>query len=128
MLTHLQGARRGPAGLAGQRAGSRMRTSFLARPSPASTPHSPWHLPDEEANIVPVMETTLTPKEVDWFGEHGRNATPKGKSMIQLGAILEAQPDGGTEWLHKHLPGPVRLIWRTVGARKYARYRAALVN
>ncbi|PPL19594.1 hypothetical protein [Microterricola pindariensis] len=81
------------------------------------------HLPDEETNIVPVMETTLTQKEVEWFGEHGRNAIPK--SMIQLGAILAAQPDGGgTEWLHKHLPGPALLIWRTVGAHKYGRKHA----
>lgn len=86
------------------------------------------HLPDEERNIVPVMETTLTKKEVEWFGEHGRAATPKGKTFIQLGAILSAQPDGGDAWMQKNLPGPVRLIWRTVGKRKYSRYRAELVK
>lgn len=85
------------------------------------------HLPDEEKYIVPVMETTLTEKEVEWFGEHGRKATPKGKEMVQLGAILAAQPDGGDQWLHKNLPGPVRLIWSAVGKRKYARYRTELL-
>ena len=79
------------------------------------------HLPDEETHIVPVMETVLTPKEVEGFAEHGRNATPKGKTFIQLGAILAAQPDGGTEWQHKHLPAPVRLIWRLVGTRSTRR-------
>lgn len=86
------------------------------------------HLPDEEKYIVPVMETTLTEKEVEWFGEHGRKATPKGKEMIQLGAILAAQPDGGEEWLHKNLPAPVRLMWNTVGKRKYSRYRTDLLS
>jgi hypothetical protein len=84
------------------------------------------HLPDEEAHIVPVMETTFTPTEIDAFAEHGRKATPKGKMFIQLGAILAAQPDGGDEWQHKHLPAPVRLIWRLVGKSRYKLHRAAL--
>ncbi len=62
------------------------------------------HLPDEESNIVPVMETVITQKEVDALSEHGRKATPKGKMFVQLGAILAAQPDGGEEWQRKHLP------------------------
>jgi hemerythrin-like domain-containing protein len=86
------------------------------------------HLPDEEANIVPVMETVLTPADVDALSEHGRKATPKGKSFIQLGTILAAQPDGGDDWQRKHLPAPVRLIWRLVGKSKYVRYRAGLTR
>lgn len=86
------------------------------------------HLPDEEANIVPVMETTLTEKEVDWFGEHGRKATPKGQMWNQLGAILASQPDGGGEWMHKHLPAPVRVLWRWVGKPRYEKHRSALTD
>ena len=86
------------------------------------------HLPDEERNIVPVMEVTLTPKEVDALGEHGRKATPKGKTFQQLGAILAAQPDGGAAWQRAHLPAPVRLIWRWIGKPKYEANRAELVG
>lgn len=86
------------------------------------------HLGDEETNIVPVMETTLTQAEVDWFAAHGRAATPKGQMWIQLGSILAAQPDGGDEWLHKHLPAPVRLLWRWVGKAKYEAHRAELTR
>ncbi len=86
------------------------------------------HLPDEEKNIVPVMETVITQEEVEWFAEHGRAATPKGQTWNMLGAILSSQPDGGQEWLKKSLPGPVRLIWRLVGASKYAKTRAALAG
>ncbi len=86
------------------------------------------HLPDEESNIVPVMETTLTQKEVDALGEHGRKATPKGKMIEQLGGILAAQPDGGEAWQRAHLPAPVRLIWRLIGKPKYAASRAALTG
>ncbi|WEO76354.1 hemerythrin domain-containing protein [Cryobacterium sp. SO2] len=86
------------------------------------------HLPDEETNIVPVMETVLAPRDVDALAEHGRRATPKGKVFIQLGTILDAQPDGGAEWQREHLQAPLRLIWRVVGKQRYERYRAALVR
>jgi hypothetical protein len=84
------------------------------------------HLPDEEANIVPLMEHTITEREVEWFAEHGRKSTPKGQTWYMLGAILASQPDGGGAWLTKNLPGPVQLMWRWVGAPKYARFRAEL--
>jgi hypothetical protein len=84
------------------------------------------HLPDEEANVVPVMETTITEKEVEWFADHGRRAVPKGQTWNQLGEILAAQPDGGDEWLRAHMPAPARLMWRWVGKPKYAKHRAAL--
>ncbi|MDJ0349535.1 hemerythrin domain-containing protein [Cryobacterium sp. PH29-G1] len=86
------------------------------------------HLPDEEANIVPVMESSLTPADVDALADHGRKATPKGKMFIQLGAILAAQPDGGREWLHKNLPAPARILWRIVGKARYERHRAVLTG
>ena len=84
------------------------------------------HLPDEETNIVPVMEHTITQPEVEWFAEHGRKSVPKGQTWQQLGEILASQPDGGDEWLHKHMPAPGRLAWRLIGRRAYAKHRAAL--
>lgn len=84
------------------------------------------HLPDEETNIVPVMEYTITEPEIEWFAEHGRKAIPKGQTWQQLGEILAAQPDGGDEWLHKHMPAPGRLAWRLIGRRAYAKHRSAL--
>ncbi len=84
------------------------------------------HLPDEEATIVPVMETVITEDEVAWFSKHGQKATPKGQTWNALGAILVAQPDGGDRFLRKNLPGPVRLLWKWVGKPKYERNRAVL--
>ena len=86
------------------------------------------HLPDEETNIVPVMEHTITEAEVEWFSEHGRRAIPRGQMWQQLGEILAAQPDGGAEWQHEHLPAPFRLVWRMVGKRSYEQNRAELVG
>jgi hypothetical protein len=84
------------------------------------------HLPDEEANIVPVMETVITEREVEWFAEHGRKSIPKGQSWYAMGLILASQPDGGDQWLHKNLPAPARLAWRWIGKPRYAARRAAL--
>lgn len=84
------------------------------------------HLPDEEANIVPVMEHTITEAEVQWFSEHGRRSIPKGQTWQQLGEILASQPDGGDQWLHTHMPAPARLAWRWIGRSKYAQHRARL--
>lgn len=84
------------------------------------------HLPDEEEHIVPVMEQVLTQREIDEASVHGRRATPRGKTFAMLGAILAAQPDGGAAWQRKHLPAPVRLVWRTFGRSRYEAGRAAL--
>jgi len=84
------------------------------------------HLPDEETNIVPVMETVITEPEVEWFAEHGRRSIPKGQSWYAMGLILASQPDGGDAWLRKNLPAPARLAWRWIGRPRYAARRAAL--
>ncbi|WP_215786251.1 hemerythrin domain-containing protein [Paractinoplanes bogorensis] len=84
------------------------------------------HFPDEEESIVPAIEHTVTDSEIGWFEKHGRAATPKGQAWNMLGAILAAQPDGGKAWLRKHMPGPAGLIWRFIGAPRYARFRAAV--
>lgn len=86
------------------------------------------HLPDEETNIVPVMEAVITQREIDALSDHGRRATPKGHMFQSLGAILAAQPDGGDEWLRKRLPPPVRVIWKVIGRPKYEANRRELVS
>lgn len=84
------------------------------------------HLPDEEANVVPIMETVITQKEADWFGEHGRASIPKSERWNALGMMMAAQPDGGARMLHDELPPPARVLWRLVGRRRYEKRRAAL--
>ncbi len=83
------------------------------------------HLPDEEANIVPVMETVITQKEVEWFAEHGRATTPKGQTWNVVGAIVNSQPDPD-EYLKRDFPAPFRLIWKLIGRPKYEKNRAVL--
>ncbi|WP_231868286.1 hemerythrin domain-containing protein [Microbacterium sp. CH1] len=84
------------------------------------------HLPDEEQNLVPVMERVITQKEMDWLAHHGQAATPKGKAWYMLGAILDSHPDKGQAWLEKNMHGVNALAWRFIGAPSYAKYRARL--
>lgn len=86
------------------------------------------HLPDEETNIVPVMEEVLDQSLMEAAARHGRAATPKGETFTMLGAVLAAQPDGGDEWQRKNLPAPARLAWLVFGRRQYRRHRNVLVN
>lgn len=86
------------------------------------------HLDDEVENIVPVMEATMTQAEVDWFSEHGRKSTPRGKMWPSIGMIMDSQPDGGAHMLNTVMPPPFRLLWRLVGSKRYAAYRTALVG
>ncbi|WES62946.1 hemerythrin domain-containing protein [Microbacter sp. GSS18] len=83
------------------------------------------HLPDEEENIVPVMETTITEREAQWFSEHGRKATPKGQTWNMIGTLLRAQPDPDAT-LREDFPAPFRLVWRVIGKPRYEKNRVVL--
>ncbi|WP_197509911.1 hemerythrin domain-containing protein [Tessaracoccus coleopterorum] len=85
------------------------------------------HLPDEEANIVPVMEEVLEQEHMEAAARHGR-APPQRRDVPDGGAIIAAQPDGGATWVRKNLPGPVRLVWRYYGRRQYERQRRVLLT
>lgn len=86
------------------------------------------HLGDEEKNIVPVMEQVITEAEVKWYAKEGQKSTPKGQMWNMLGMIMAAQPDGGAEFMRRDLPAPVRVLWRLVGQRQYAKTRAELAG
>jgi hypothetical protein len=83
------------------------------------------HMPDEEANIVPVMERVITKPEVEWFSKHGQKTTPKGQTWNMVGAIINSQPDPRA-YLKRDFPAPFRLIWHLVGKPRYERNRAIL--
>jgi hypothetical protein len=80
------------------------------------------HLAAEEQHVLPIVEAHLTAEEWAEVGEHGAASIPKEKLLVFLGAILEDADRGERrEWL-KSLPLVARVLWPTVGRRKYARY------
>ena len=79
------------------------------------------HLDEEEREILPMAACHITQAEWDDLGEHGLRETRKKDLPILFGAVLEeATPEERTHMLGK-VPLPVRILMRTVFARKYER-------
>lgn len=82
------------------------------------------HLGDEEGVILPIASRTLTQAEWNRLGEVAQTKIPRNRLFIHLGFILESMPpDEADRFLKKELPGPVRLLWKVVGRRRYVEYR-----
>jgi hemerythrin-like domain-containing protein len=80
------------------------------------------HLDQEERDILPLAEAHVSVAEWGRLGEHGRDSMQRDELPIMFGAILEeADPEERAQMLTL-LPPPIRLLMRTVGARKYRRY------
>ncbi|WP_019632428.1 DUF4267 domain-containing protein [Actinomadura atramentaria] len=78
------------------------------------------HLDDEETNLLPLAERHLTAAEWDAQGEHFVATATKMQALTFLGVILEDATPEERAMMLGGLPGPVRLIWKTVGQRRYA--------
>ncbi|GAA3450486.1 hemerythrin domain-containing protein [Dactylosporangium matsuzakiense] len=86
------------------------------------------HLDEEERHVLPLIEEHITVAEWNALGEHARAKTPKDKQLLMLGALLEdATPQESARFMAL-LPLPVRLLWKTVGKRSYAKQMAAVRN
>ncbi len=80
------------------------------------------HLDLEEREILPLVSRHITVKEWDSLGEHGKESMSSKQLPLLFGAILEdASPEERARML-AHLPAPIRLVMRTLGARQYRRY------
>jgi hypothetical protein len=80
------------------------------------------HLDEEEREILPLAARHVSPEEWAQLGQHGMSQISFGQLPILFGAVLEdATPDERAEML-RVLPPPVRLLARTVFARRYRRY------
>jgi len=84
------------------------------------------HLADEEANVLPVVADVVSVEEWAQLGAHFAKVTPKRKQLFFLGLILEDATDGEAAEMLSHLPAPVRLVWRWIGRRRYARQVARI--
>ena len=80
------------------------------------------HLDEEEREILPLAARHISQSEWNELGEHGAKTVPLSQMPILFGAVSEeATPEERTEML-RVVPAPVRLLLRTVLARRYERY------
>ena len=84
------------------------------------------HLDQEEREILPLAEQYVTVAEWAHLGEHGRDSLSRDELPIMFGAIMEEADPHERAQMMTLLPVPIRLLMRTVGARKYRRYIAAV--
>jgi hemerythrin-like domain-containing protein len=80
------------------------------------------HLDQEEREILPLAEEHVSVAEWAWLGEHGRDSMQRDELPIMFGAILEEADPQERATMLALVPPPIRLLLRTVGARKYRRY------
>ena len=80
------------------------------------------HLDAEEAEILPLAEEHVSVAEWARLGEHGRDSTPRSQLPIMFGAILEEANPSEKAHMMLLLPPPIRLLMKTLGARRYRRY------
>jgi hemerythrin-like domain-containing protein len=80
------------------------------------------HLEDEEQHILPLAARHVSQEEWDQLGEHGFGHMSKKDLPLMAWMVLEeATPEERAQMLG-NVPPPVRLLLRTVFARKYRRY------
>jgi iron-sulfur cluster repair protein YtfE (RIC family) len=82
------------------------------------------HLGEEEQNILPLAARHVRPEEWRQLGEHGFGQMAKSELPLMFWMVVEdATPEEATE-MYANVPLPVRILLRTVFARKYRRYVA----
>jgi hypothetical protein len=80
------------------------------------------HLGEEEANILPLAARHVTPEEWKTMAEHGFGQMSKSELPLMFWMVVEdATPEEAAE-MYGSVPAPVRLLLKTVFARKYRRY------
>ena len=80
------------------------------------------HLDLEEREILPLVSRHVTADEWNQLGDHGKDAMTGSQLPIMFGLVLEDADEGERSSMLSHLPAPVRLLLRTVGAWQFRRY------
>jgi hemerythrin-like domain-containing protein len=84
------------------------------------------HLTEEERDVVPLIAAHITQAEWDHAGEVAFSKfTPK-QRFIAMGEMLAAASPTEAARMLAGLPGPIKVIWRLAGRRRYQRFKADL--
>lgn len=84
------------------------------------------HLHEEEQIVLPLVAETLTESEWAELGERGMASLPKRRALVFLGHILEEADPTERQNFFRDIPGPVRFLYRYLGAPAHARETRAL--
>jgi hypothetical protein len=79
------------------------------------------HLRREVVEVVPVAERVVTTEEWTAMGDHSVNAIPRSRLLPQLGMLLANSTPADRKPFYAGLPLSVKVLWRLVGKRQYAK-------
>lgn len=80
------------------------------------------HLDEEEKQILPVAEASITPQEWASVGKAGVAKMTRAELPLMFGALLEDASDVERRQMLQSLPLPIRYLMRTWGSVHYRRY------
>lgn len=104
------------AGTADIAAGERMATLLESIDDVFRT-----HIEEEEAQILPLASEHLSQAEWDALGKHGLSSTPPKRRLLTLARILDETTDAERLQFLRSIPPPIRLAYKVIGRRQYAR-------
>lgn len=84
------------------------------------------HLDDEEAHVVPLIRAHITASEWERFGQETFEKFTNPQKLIATGTLEDVATAEEAAWFIGGLPVPIKVMWRLVGRRKYARYIAGV--
>ena len=84
------------------------------------------HLDDEEQKVVPLAAVTLTQEEWDAVGEHSGSHIPRAKRAMALGMIMEPLNEDDRNFMKRHLPRTVRMLYPLLIQRPWTKYASTL--
>ncbi|MDO5676709.1 MAG: hemerythrin domain-containing protein [Propionibacteriaceae bacterium] len=87
------------------------------------------HLADEEATIRPVAAEYIRQSEWEGLAEHGFEAIPPNRRLVQLGVLLSAfEDDEQRRVFWQSVPAVARAMYRIFGARQLRKGQALLLG
>ena len=86
------------------------------------------HLDDEEAHVVPLLRVHITADEWTRFGQETFEKFTNPEKLVATGTLEEVATPEEARWFLGDLPLPIKLMWRHLGRRKYARYMRRVVG
>jgi len=82
------------------------------------------HLAEEERDVVPLIAMHITQAEWDHAGKAAFSKFTPTQRFIAMGEMLAVASPTEADRMLAGIPGPIRVIWRLVGRRRYQRFMA----
>ena len=82
------------------------------------------HLAEEERDVVPLIAAHVTQAEWDHGGKVAFGKFTPRQRFVAMGEMLAVASPTEAARMLAGLPGPIKVVWRLVGRRRYERFMA----